>query len=166
MQRVVAKHIGFHGLKGELKLYPLVEDIEVFNSFSELFISGEKFEIESCRFHKKFALVKLKDFDDLTAVETKFPEKNTLVEADLVDDLDEGEYYLEDLKGLKVERAGQIIGTVYQVTDSAQTLLYIRLKEDGKTLLLPFVDEYIETVDQAASIIKVEFDDSFLELAQ
>ncbi len=169
MRRVVAKLIGFHGIKGELKLYPLVDDIAVFEQFTELHIGGTRYELLSWREHKSMVLVMVAGIIDLTHAEKLFNPKSQeiLIEANLKEDLNPGEHYIEDLKGMSLvdSETGELIGEVKTCTEGAQMILVVRLATANKELLVPFVDEYIIEIDAASRTIRARISSDLLELA-
>ena len=145
-RRVIANICACHGIKGELRLYPLMDSTEDFQSLKEVFIQDNKYTIEAVRPNKQFILMKLKEVKDRNTAETL----EGYVSADLDDDLEEDEFYLQDLIDLKaVNQEGEEIGQVNNFTETGQTLIFIRLnKEFAKKndLLVPFVEKYIKKI--------------------
>ncbi len=170
MLRVIAKLIGFHGLKGELKLQPLIDDVSDFSSIESVTINGIAYKLDSYREHKNFVLLKVTGIDDLTAAEKLFsPHGNEiLVYAELSEQLAPGEFYLDDLKGMSMidSETGLELGTVEDCTDGLQTLLVVKLKADGRELLVPLVAEYIMNVDTASRVVRARITADLLELAK
>ena len=59
------------------------------------------------------------------------------VKAELNEDLEENEFYLQDLIGLKVINVEEKeIGTVKNFTESGQTLIFIKLKKNLKRKMI------------------------------
>ncbi len=158
MFQVVGKIIGFHGLKGELKVYPLVDE---FQDFNELRINGNIYKLESFRYHKNLVLLKLSGIVDLTHAESIFKEKNIEIEAELRDLIWQG----DDLKGMSLVDSSTELGLVTSFIDKPQALLVVKLNSNNRELLVPFVDEYIIEVDTAKGIIHACIPDDLLELA-
>jgi len=77
--------------------------------------------------------------------------------------LDDGEYYWVDLIGLDVENLqGERVGKVDGLMDNgAHPILRVSAPGDApdlqKEMLIPFVDQYVKTVDRAASKIVVDW---------
>ena len=59
-QRIIASICGCHGIKGELKLYPLMDSIEDFVDLETVTIEDKEYKVESTRPNKQFILMKLK----------------------------------------------------------------------------------------------------------
>jgi 16S rRNA processing protein RimM len=168
--RVIAKLIGFHGLKGELKLQPKLDDLSELDLIKSVTINARSYEVQAHREHKNFILLKVAGIDDLTAAEKTFnPHCNEiLVYAELSENLEAGEFYLDDLRGMSMidSETGLELGTVEDCTDGLQTLLVIRLKADGRELLVPLVAEYIMNIDTASRAIRARITADLLELAK
>lgn len=163
--REVAKIAGFHGVKGEIKFYPLIDDLEIFHELEEVLIAAKTYKISSTRPHKNWILVKFEGYDDLNSVENL----RGIVEAEIEEDLEEGSWYIADLIGLKVlDATGQELGLVQDYSSQAQDHIFIKLNDSFKAkreLILPFVDEYILDV-QPGEFVKVKLDQDLLELSQ
>lgn len=164
--RIVGKIFGFHGLKGEIKVYPLIDDLSFFESLDELVIDGKNYMIENSRLHKNAVLVKLKDFDSLSAVEDFSGYVSAFVDQELAD----SEIYIEDLKQmLVINDLNEEIGFVENFYDSNQQLIGIKANERlncKREILLPFVDEFILEINKKDRYIKVKLEAGILELAQ
>jgi len=78
---------------------------------------------------------------------------------------DENEFYWIDLIGLSVENLqGEHLGTVNGLMESgAHPILRVSvhyspgLETRQREILIPFVDQFVKTVDQAAKVIKVDW---------
>ena len=165
MKRVVGKISGFHGIKGEIKIYPLVDDLEVFHNFKKIEINTKDYEVENIRFHKNNVLVLLKDHHDRNAVEGF----SGYVQAELNEDLADTQYYISDLIGMTVtDQNSSIIGIVSDFSNQGQELIYIELidKFAAKSdLIVPFVEDYILEV-KIGTHIQIKLDEGLLELCQ
>lgn len=165
MKRVVGKISGFHGIKGEIKIYPLVDDPELFYDFETLEINDRDYEIASIRLHKNNVLVLLKDHHDRNAVEGF----SGYIKAELNEDLGDSQYYIADLLGMPVvDENSHEIGIVSDFSNQGQELIYIKLidKFAAKSdLIVPFVEDYILDV-KVGTHIKIKLDEGLLELCR
>jgi 16S rRNA processing protein RimM len=163
--RIVGKIFGYHGLKGEIKVYPLVDDLNSFNEFDYLEINGSQFTIKSIKPHKNFLILALDGVNDRNLAE----KLSGYIKAELNDNLSNSEIYIEDLIGLEVyDICDNLVGTVSNYSDSGQALISIKLDKSFSTkneLLLPFVEEYILDIADDKTSIKVKISDDILELA-
>lgn len=142
---LVGKIVGTHGIKGELK----VKSDTSFDRFKKgnvLYIEKEeKIIINSSRVHKGLHLITINGLTNINDV-LMYVNKNIYVPHDR-SELEEGEYYYEDLIGLICYDSNKKeIGEVIDLQEVPQGLiLEIRGKE--KTILIPYVDEFIEEID-------------------
>ena len=163
VQRIIGKIAGFHGLKGEIKIFPLIDNLAIFKELEEIFINGQNYKLLASRPHKNTIMVKLEGINDLTAAE----KLNGHVEAEIADDQQDGGYYIADLMDLVVkDETGKEIGRVSNYSSEAQDHIFIKLNEEyaaKSELILPFVDEYILEVI-AGDHIKINLDKDLLEI--
>jgi 16S rRNA processing protein RimM len=163
--RVVGKIFGYHGIKGEIKVYPLVDDINCFKNFDFLEINDSRFTIKSFRFHKNHLILNLNEILNRNIAETL----SGYIKAELNEELSDSEIYIDDLIGLTVyDSDNRLVGIVSQYSDSGQALITIKLDKsfsNKKELLLPFVEEYILDIAMDKTSIKVRITEDILELA-
>lgn len=162
--KIIAQITGTHGIKGEIKAIPLFDELNLLDSIEEIQIDGVRYPIQSHRFHKNLLLIKLKGVDSINEAELL----SGYIEANIEEDLKPNQFYIEDLKGLKVISNQQTIGIVKDISSNGQTLLIIDLEDiflPKRELLLPFVEEYIHRVSLEDSLIEVEINDEIMDLA-
>lgn len=144
------KIINTHGLHGEIKIEPWCDEPEFLLDFKRLFIDGDKYDIIGARVQKSFVYMRLKGVDEL---EKAIALKGKIISIDRDDrPLPEGEYYLQDLIGLKaVDEDGNDLGTVHDIlTLPAGKVYVIRGKRE---ILVPGVDEFVKGIDVDGGII-------------
>ena len=147
----VGQIVGAFGLKGELKVEPLTDADDRFLAGTRLRLNGDWVTVKSMRMHKGRPLVKIDGIEDMTAAEKlrwQYLEAPPLTEADM----DEGEYLVEDLIGMKVVTVdGDDIGEVEDVLPyPAQDVLKVG------DVLIPMVEEFVIEVDLEKEIITVK----------
>lgn len=163
----VGKIVNTHGLKGELKIQYYTEVPEDFDAFDYLIIEGEgekKFEIESNRFVKNTVLVQFKDFTDINQVE-KFKNREIYYLRADYDDLEEGQFYVVDLIGLKVvDRTKGEVGILTDVLKNTAQDIYVIKKNDGSGVFyMPAVPAFLEKIDIEAGHIYVTLIEGLME---
>lgn len=164
----IGKIVNTHGLKGELK-------IESWSSFDD--IRYEKgnivylnihdeyvpFTVATYREHKGYALVSFEGLQNINLVE-KFKTHIVYIDKDSRGDLEEDEYYSDDLVGLSVIDEQEIkIGEVISVefTNGAQDNLRVRTI-NKKEFLVPYVDAFILDVNLDEGYIQIHMMDGLL----
>ena len=145
---VIGKIIKVVGLKGELKVYPSTDFSSLrFKTGTTIYLGEEKkeFEIKNSRNITSFPLIILKDYEDINLVEG-FVNQLIYIEKNVID-LPKNTYYFSDLINCEIiDQNSNYIGKVIIVEDyPAQRTL--RVKTDGKDVLIPFVNAFIKNVD-------------------
>ncbi len=156
----VGRVTGAHGLRGELKVFPLTDDPERFKRLRMVWLAdgdeepGKRHAVESVRLSGAFVLIKLKGIDDRTVAES-VAGRWIRIARSLSRPLPAGSYYLFELIGLKaVTAAGETVGMVREVLKApGQDLLVI--DREGEELLVPMVKEWIRSVDPRAGLVTI-----------
>ena len=143
----IGKIVGTHALKGELK-------IRSFSDFNDQrFVVGHKlylndlvdsFIIKTVRVHKGNYLISFEGMQDINLVE-KYVGFNVYgLKADI--ELDNDEYFYDDLIGCKIINDNQEIGKVVSVYfNGAHDVLTVQTEK--KKIAIPYVDAFIEDED-------------------
>ena len=142
----IAKIVNTHGLKGQLKLLPVIDNNKIFHDLKTFEISGyfDKFECEKITKKDNMYLLKILGYDDINQVE-KFKGKDLFVEQVEIK-LEEGQYLVEDLIGSKLLFEDKQIGIIKNVVNYGASDIFVF--EDGKKeMSVPFVDEFFDEID-------------------
>jgi len=110
-------------------------------------IEWHEMEIESFRRQHGRCVAKFKGIDTIDEVE-RFVGKEMKIAADEVPEIEDGWFYTFQLKGCRVYAAdGEYIGDVTDVLDAGgSSILRVVDTGNGETLI-PFAEEYLQTVD-------------------
>lgn len=153
---LVGKIIGTHGIKGELK-------VKADTSFSR-FEAGSKLilkmnaqdihiQINSHRQHKGLDLITFNNFKNINEV-LQFVGAEIYAEHN-GDELNENEYYFEDLIGRKIVNTNnELLGEVVDIREVPQGII-LEVKGKEKRFLVPFVSEFIIEVNEERIVINV-----------
>ena len=138
----VGEIVNTHGVRGELKIVPLLDNPDDLLDYSYYFIDDKKYEAESVRFHKNFSLIKLKDIDDINIAERLKGKFLELPREDLKP-LPEGMHYICDLIGLEVidEKLGKL-GTINTGSNDVYVVTYM-----DKPLCIPDIEGVVKEVN-------------------
>lgn len=156
---LVGKIIGVFGIKGELKVYSESDFIETrFKKGAKLILKNKKTSkeviVSSMRIHKKTILITIDNLFDINKVEEYVGYE---IYANKEDDLElgEDEYYLDDLVGLDVyDEFDEYVGVLNDFIEVPQGYI-MEIKNKGKKVLIPFVDEHIVDIEEDKIIVKV-----------
>jgi len=142
----VGEIVNTHGIRGEIKVVPLVDDVNDLLEYTYYFIGDKKYEVENARFHKNFVLIKLKGIDDIDIAE-KLKGKFLELPREDLKPLPEGSYYICDLVGLKVidEKLGEL-GIINEVFNTGSNDVYV-VEYKNKPLCIPVLDGVVKEVD-------------------
>lgn len=142
----VAKIINSHGIRGELKISPIGN--EVFDKGTSYYIGDNYTEVvvENSRLHKGHYIVKFDQYDDINQV-LRFKDKDLYINEDDLAILEEDEFYIKDLIGMEVYSEGSLVGHIEDVLDYQANDVYVVKTMDNKELMVPAVGEFILDVD-------------------
>jgi len=155
----VARIGAAHGVRGEVKLWSFTEDPLAIADYAPLETQDGKrqFEIENLRPAKDHLVARLKGVGDRNAAEM-LRNIDLYVPRDRLPAIDEDDtWYYADLVGLAaVSPDGEALGTVLAMHNfGAGDIIEIQPTEGGKTLLLPFTEAVVPTIDIDAGRIVV-----------
>lgn len=140
----VGKIVGYHGIKGELKLVSDFEYVDrVVLKNKKIFFNDEVVTISSVRVHKKNFLITINSLFDLNLVDQYIKSDVFINRSDLV--LLDGEYLFSDLIDFSIICDDVIIGKVSNILINSNCKF---LEVSGsKKFLIPFVDDFIDCVN-------------------
>ena len=167
---IIGKITGAHGVRGELKVYPLTDDPRRFLKLKECIICGQKFEktedkvCQSARMDRGNVLVRFEGVLDRDAAEL-LRGRFIAVTRDNAVKLKKDSYFITDLKGLKVidDERGEV-GTVTDCFETGPQFTLEIKRDKKKDLMLPFVKIYCYEVNIEEGFIKCRMPDGLYEL--
>ena len=159
-----------HGIKGEVKIIHLTDDTEHLLSLEEVILLSPNEKnlgiptIESIRGHGDF-IVKLASVNDRDRALSLKRHYLAVEYESATEELDEGEYYLEDLVNLEVfDENGDLLGVNKNILESNNHFVMEVAREAKKDLLVPLVPEIIIEVDLDKKSIQVKLPNGLLEV--
>lgn len=157
-----------HGIKGEVKVFPTTDDLNRFKQLKECILDTGRekmtLEIEGVKFFKQMAILKFKGFDNINDIE-KYRGKDLLVTRAEAVPLEEDEYFIPDLIGLKVvTEDGAEFGIMADVMQTGANDVYVVTMNDGKEILLPAIKECILDINLETGLMKIHLMDGLLDL--
>ena len=164
----IGKIVKKHGFKGEVVLRLDTDIPEAYRDMESLFLQRAgamiPFFIERSSLSGQFLRMKLEgvdteaDADRLVRVEAYLP-------MDCLPQLEDDQFYYHEIEGYSACDAadGTEIGMIVRVEDTpAQALVVI--ERQGREILVPVVDDFIEKVDKKNRSIRLKLPDGLLEL--
>lgn len=163
-KRIIAKVSSAHGIKGEIKIFPLLDSFEALEDIKIITINNQDFHLESFRPAKQFLIVKLKEIRDRNSAEAL----SGYVFAEINSDLEADEFFIQDLFKLRVlNEQGQELGIIENVGEGAQVKIFVKLNETFQkrnSLIIPFVQQFIEEINIEEGFIKIKESEFLLSL--
>jgi len=157
-----------HGVRGEVLIEVLSDDPDRFRPGAEMIVTGPTFErrelaISSVRPHRGGLLVLfegLEDRDEVGALRGA----DLMVEVGAVREAPEGSYHYFDLVGRAChDRKAGDLGEVSAVHEDGGGLL-LEIRDDSRTVLIPFVREYLISLDPVGGPIEFDLPEGLLEV--
>ena len=145
----IGQIVGAFGIKGQVKVEMITSFESRFDKGNIVFLDGKPLKIEKSQFHKGRPLIKLAGIETMSQAEAL--QWKTL-EAEGGPEMEEDEYLLEDLIGLKVVTVeGEELGVVDAIEDyPAHEILLV-----GE-IMIPLVDEFIKDIDLEDGVMTVK----------
>jgi len=166
---VVGQILRPHGLRGELKVMPLTDHTERFEKIRRYHIravtgkQGEWMNLLQLRWQGKHLIMK---FEGIESCDSAEKYRGTFVEIprETCHPLDEDQYYVADLIGLRVRTSdGLTVGTLKEVLQETAQDIYV-VHAGSKDVLIPAVRQFIKQIDLDRGEMVVEPVDGLLEL--
>ena len=155
----VGQIVNTFGIKGFVKIYPFVNDINRFDDLKKIYVKTKnqenELEIEEVKYQKNMVLIKFKGIE---TPEDANKLRNAYILIDRKDaiPLEEGEFFIADLLGLPVFLdTGEKLGALEDIYNTGSSDIYVVKNELGKQYLLPYIDDVIKKIDLENSKIIV-----------
>ena len=140
-----------HGIRGEVKVYPITDDISRFDDLKEVVLDTGRehinLEIEGVKYFKNQAILKFKGIDNINDIE-KYKGKSLLVDRENAVKLRKDEYFIADMIGLQVyTEDGEAFGVLKDVLETGANDVYIIDSPKHGEVLIPAIKQCILDVD-------------------
>ena len=151
------------GIRGELKVKAFTDSPEDIKAFGTVYIDNLPYKILSFRVGGDgAAYIGLRGIPDRNAAEL-FRGKKLEGNREDAPELEEGQYYIIDILGLRCETEdGELLGTVKNITNLANDVYTI--EKGGKEILFPAIKGVVLSVDVANGKMVVD-KKRFMEVA-
>ncbi len=143
----IGKYVNTHGIDGEIRIISNFSRKDlVFIPSMNIYIKDKEYTIESHRVHKQYDMLKLKDVNDINEIE-HLKNSDVFVNEDNI----KYDYLIEDYIDYKVKFNDKEY-TIKRIDENVKYKIIVLL--DGS--MIPFVEEYIENVDNKNKCIYVK----------
>lgn len=152
-----------HGIKGDIKVYPLTDFPERFKENIDFYIDEKiKVNIKKVRYYRGLVYISLKGYDNINQV-LRFKDKYIYVKKDDLIELPKDTYFIHDLEGMDVIDKGKLVGQVKEVLFNSTNDIYRCVSKDGKEFMIPAVKVFVKEVDVENKKLYVELIEGMLE---
>jgi 16S rRNA processing protein RimM len=152
----IARLASPHGVRGAVKVIPLVDKRDRLSRGRAVTLAGQRRTIESARWQKGLAYLKLSGVDDREAAAALRGLLLTVPESEL-EPLPEGQYYRFQLIGLEVfDASGTSLGRVEEVLATGANDVYVVRGGERGEVLLPATSEVVRQIDVAGGRMVIE----------
>lgn len=157
-----------HGIRGEVKVFPMTDDVSRFKNMKELILDTGKeqitLEVTAARPQKNLVILKFKGIDNINDVE-RYKGCGLYVSKENRVKLQKNEYFIADLIDLKaIDEEEQEIGTITDVLQTGANDVYVIALADGKEVLVPAIRDCILAVDVEAGYVKMHLLPGLLDM--
>ena len=146
----IGQIVNTQGLKGEVRVYPYVDDINRFDELENFYLDknfNQEFEVERVRYKGNMVIMKIKGVDSVEMAE-RLKTKNLYVSRENSVDLDEDEFFIADLIGRDVFTvAGEKVGTLKDVLQYSANDVYVVKGDNDKEYLIPSTLKFVPEIN-------------------
>lgn len=150
----IGKIVNTHGIKGDVKVLPLTDNIKRFEKLDSVYIEEDKsvLNIEKVWYNKGFVMLKFKGFNDINNV-LKFKNKYIVIKEKDRISLPKDSYFIYQIIGLKVYCTdGTEIGEITEVLQPGGNDVYVVKSTEvennkEKEYLIPAIKDVIKQID-------------------
>ena len=153
----VGKIVTTHGVRGEVKVEPWCDSPDFLSEFETLYLDkgATAIQVERARSYKNMAYLKLQGVENMDQAEALRGKVLYIRRTDAR--LQEGEFFIQDLMGLRVVDAdsGVCYGTLCQVSETGANDVYHIKGEDGKIRLVPAIPQVVLHIDLEGEVMTI-----------
>ena len=141
----IGQIVNTHGIKGELKIYPLTDDMKRYRKLEYVYIDGQKWNVVWCKLQPTTVILKLENLDKVEEA-INFKNKYLEVEKSKAIKLPADRYFVADIIGCMVyDTEGTELGKINDVIFTGSNEVYWIKGE--KELLIPALKSVVLDMD-------------------
>ena len=143
----IGKISNIHGVKGDIKVIPLTDDMKRYDELKEVYVGINKdlLEIEKVSYLKNQVILKFKGINSIKDAEKYLNNFISINKEDAI--LPEGSYFLFDIIGMEVyDMKDNFIGKIRDVIQSGANDVYV-IKDSDTEYMIPAVKQFVKSID-------------------
>ena len=145
MSLIIGKIVKAQGIKGEVKILPITDDVLRFNKLKKAIVGENRMTVESASVSGACAYVKFLGTDTRNDAELLVNQYVSVEREDAVK-LPENTWFIADLLGSRVFVEDEEIGTLTDVLQNAKVDVYV-VGDGKKEVMFPALKTLIKSVD-------------------
>jgi 16S rRNA processing protein RimM len=159
---------GTHGVRGQVKVLPYSGEADGVQAARTLFVKGvgeqwSTYPVAAVSGHGRKLLVRLQQCETIEQVQPLVGQEIYALRAELPP-LDEGEYYWQDLLGMRVVTdGGELLGTIADIFSTGSNDVY-SVRGERKEYLIPAIADVVVNVDLEQRIMTISPLEGLLDL--
>lgn len=154
------------GIRGEFRVLPTTDNPSRFELLvgEEVRVGAEFFKLTNARLQKNIVVLKFAGVDDRNAAE-KLIGKSIFIPKEKALPLEEDEYYIRDLVGLRAEtESGEALGVLSHVLHTGANDVYVIETPGGESFMLPAIRDVVVRVSVSERKITLRLMEGLREL--
>lgn len=149
----IGKIVNTHGVRGEVKVLPLTDDMKRFDDLNEVSIGGKNYIIENRKYQKDRVILKLQGIDSIEET-AKIRNKYIEIERKDVVELPDDTYFISDIIGCRVIDTDEFeYGKVFDVIQTKNNDVY--WVKGKKEILIPVLKEIVTDINVDEGVITI-----------
>lgn len=141
----VGQIINTHGLKGEVKVFPLTDDLKRFRKLTHILIDGAERKVVWCKLQTDKVILKIEGIETIEEA-VKYKGKYLEVPRENAVKLKKDEYFIADLIGCSIyDQDGKSLGRLDEVISTRSNDVYW-IKGENE-LLIPALKDIVVKID-------------------
>ncbi len=151
----IGQIINTHGVRGDVKVMPLTDDINRFKKLKEVYLNKKLVKVENVKFVKDKVILKLEGIDSMNEAEKyKFKRPYLEVSRENAVELPEDTYFIADLIGCKVKDTNDFeYGEIVEVIHTGSNDVY--WVKGQKEILVPVIKEFVLEINVEDKLVVI-----------
>lgn len=151
----IGQIINTHGVRGDVKVMPLTDDINRFKKLKEVYLNKKLVKVENVKFVKDKVILKLEGIGSMNEAEKyKFKRPYLEVSRENAVELPEDTYFIADLIGCKVKDTNDFeYGEIAEVIHTGSNDVY--WVKGQKEILVPVIKEFVLEINVEDKLVVI-----------
>ncbi|WP_461204444.1 ribosome maturation factor RimM [Clostridium sp. DL1XJH146] len=151
---IIGKITRIHGVKGEVKVLPLTDDLKRFKKLNSVYIDKEEIKVIGVKLQPNKVIMQFEGIDSVEKAE-RLKNKEIEIKREDAVELEKGVYFVADLIDCEVlDESNKLIGILNDVIFTGSNEVYVVGGE--KEILVPAIKDVVINVDIEAKKVIVK----------